>query len=96
MKVRKSYLIKAFLIASALILVVSSPGYCAPKNISAIRNLLLFDTQCSPENCTEDQWDDIFVRAITELDAEGLVITPQTISSDIVVYLAIFGRKITN
>ena len=95
MKLPKSYLIKAFLIVSALILVVSSTGYCAQKNISAIPYLLLFDTQCSPENCTEDQWDDIFVRAITELDAEGLVITPQTISSDIVVYLAIFDRMLS-
>ena len=47
---------------------------------------------CSPENCTKDQWDDIFVRAITELDAEGLVITPETIRTDIVVYWAVFDR----
>jgi hypothetical protein len=40
-------------------------------------------------------WDEIFVQAITELDAEGLVITPKTISSDIVVYLAIIDRMLS-
>ena len=48
MKAQKSYLIKAFLIASALILVVYSPGYCAPKKFpTAIINLLLTDSTIS-------------------------------------------------
>ena len=50
MKVLKPYLIKAFLITSALILVMSSPGYCAQKNISTIISLLLTDSRPSMQD----------------------------------------------
>ena len=50
MKLPKSYLIKAFLIASALILFVSSPGYCDQKDIPAIIGLLLVDSRPTMED----------------------------------------------
>jgi hypothetical protein len=51
MKLPKSYLIKAYLIASALILVVYSPGFCAQKKFpTAIISLLLTDSRPSMED----------------------------------------------
>ncbi len=50
---------------------------------------------CSAENCTDEQLDDIFVQAITELEKEGLVITLEKITTDQGVYYSVLNRMLS-
>ena len=49
---------------------------------------------CKAEECTREQWLDIFEQAVTELDGEGVVIDHETLAGDPEVYAAVFRRML--
>lgn len=53
------------------------------------------DVICRAAECTEAQWDEVFVRSIKELAAEGIEVTPETASGDGIHYRKLLDKMLT-